>query len=208
MTILFSILLIYNHKQLPTKEDVFKITGDWSPKTEEVYLVRKIDEEWLTIFRNSHSVLVSRLEQNWLGFWEFKDDLGGEGSLASTYYPPEQNDEFTWGASGSDEVGISYYFGHIINPKIQEIKVETEKGIYDGYIPNTKAEDGEEIDVYILGENKPLYNYEGTVIAIVNRKNDDEDKLVVANQKYSIDEIKSVIHFQEQFFDIDIITSS
>ncbi|WP_088103086.1 inorganic diphosphatase [Halalkalibacter urbisdiaboli] len=39
-----------------------------------------------------------------------------------------------------------------------------------GYIPNTKAEDGEEIDAYILGENKPLFEYEGTVIAVVNRK--------------------------------------
>lgn len=73
-----------------------------------------------------------------------------------------------------------------------------------GFIPNTKAEDGEEIDAYILGEHRPLIEYEGTVIAVVNRKNDNEDKLVVANHKYTIDEIKSLIHFQEQYFNIEI----
>lgn len=74
-----------------------------------------------------------------------------------------------------------------------------------GYIPDTKAEDGEEIDAYVLGESNALSEYEGTVIAVVNRKNDDEDKLVVANQDYSVAEIKSLIHFQEQFFEIELI---
>ncbi len=40
------------------------------------------------------------------------------------------------------------------------------------------------------------------LLAIVNRNYDAEDKLVVANQNYSVDKIKSLIHFQEQFFEI------
>ncbi|AWE07392.1 hypothetical protein DCE79_08410 [Lysinibacillus sp. 2017] len=70
ITIILTVFLIFNHKQLPTKDDVFKITNNWSPTTEEVYLVRKIDGEWLTIFRNTHSIMIARLEQNWLGYWE------------------------------------------------------------------------------------------------------------------------------------------
>ena len=97
--LIFSMYLLYNHKQIPTKDDVFKLTGNWSPATEEVYMVSNIDGEWLTIFRTSHSILVCRLEQNWLGYWKFKDDLGGEGSVVSTYYPPTQKIGFTWSAS-------------------------------------------------------------------------------------------------------------
>ncbi|WP_198546749.1 inorganic diphosphatase [Alteribacter populi] len=33
-----------------------------------------------------------------------------------------------------------------------------------GYIPNTKAEDGEEIDAYVLEESTALSEYEGKVI--------------------------------------------
>lgn len=151
MVMIFCLFLISNHKQLPTKEDVFNITGNWSPRTEEVYLVKKIDKDWLTIFRNHHSILVGRLEQNWLGFWKFKDDIGGESSLASTYYPPEQDVDFTWTASGIDE-GKSYYFGQIINPKIQEIKVETEKDIYE----NALIIDTDENRFFFIESEKPM----------------------------------------------------
>lgn len=77
-----------------------------------------------------------------------------------------------------------------------------------GYIPNTVAGDGKEVDVYILGEFKPVEEFVGTVIAVVHRKNDIEDKLVVAKNpiKYSKDQIDALIEFQERFFDIEIIT--
>ncbi|MHA6260568.1 hypothetical protein ACXYMX_11845 [Sporosarcina sp. CAU 1771] len=124
-SVLLTIFLIYNHKQLPTKEGVFKITEGWSSATEEVYLVRQIGGEWLTIFRNTHSIMLGRLGQNWLGFWVLKDDLGKEGTLASSDYPPLQ-DEFNWtlASSGRD---ISYHFGQINNPSIKRIEVETKK---------------------------------------------------------------------------------
>jgi hypothetical protein len=131
ITILLSGFLIYNHKQLPTKDDVIKITENWSPTTEKVYILRKIDGQWLTIFRNTHSILLARLEQNWLGFWEFKDDIGGESSLVSTYYPPLQDEEFTWSASGTGEEEPAYYFGQINNPNIKKIEVETQKNIFE-----------------------------------------------------------------------------
>lgn len=76
-----------------------------------------------------------------------------------------------------------------------------------GYIPNTLAGDGEEIDAYILGEDIPLSEYEGQVIAIIHRKNDNEDKLVVSKRSFTIDEIKTSLHFQEQYFEIEVITN-
>ncbi|WP_078554321.1 hypothetical protein [Bacillus alkalicellulosilyticus] len=127
--ILLCLFLIYNHNQLPTEEDVFDITNNWSTQTEEVYLVKKIDEDWVTVFRSEHFIFVGQLEQNRLGYWKFKEE-GGGSSLASTYYPPEQDVDLTWAASAIDEE-MSQYFGQIINPNIQEIKVKTEKDTFN-----------------------------------------------------------------------------
>lgn len=76
-----------------------------------------------------------------------------------------------------------------------------------GYISDTIAGDGEEIDAYILGEFKQLKEFEGTVIAVVHRKNDIEDKLVVSKyvNKYSKDQIEALIELQERFFDSEVI---
>jgi hypothetical protein len=132
--ILVSVFLIFNHKQAPTKDDVFKITGKWAPATKEVYILRRIDGEWLTIFRNTHSIMLARLEQNWFGFWEIKDDTGAESTLASTYYPPTQDEEISWSASGTEEGNPTYYFGQIVNPNIKQIKVESKENLLENAI--------------------------------------------------------------------------
>lgn len=71
-----------------------------------------------------------------------------------------------------------------------------------GYIPNTTAGDGEEVDAYIIGEFLPLKEYTGTVVAIIHRFNDVEDKLVVSKEpnKYSKEQIEALVEFQERFF--------
>ena len=71
-----------------------------------------------------------------------------------------------------------------------------------GYIENIFANDGEEQDVYILGAQKPLKTFKGTVIAVYHRINDNEDKWIVAldNKNYSDQEILDSIYFQEQYF--------
>lgn len=76
-----------------------------------------------------------------------------------------------------------------------------------GFIPNTLSPDGEEIDAYVLGESAPVTELDGVVIAIIVRKNDIEQKLVVAtdDKKYTLSEIASAVHFQEQYFDTEII---
>jgi len=74
-----------------------------------------------------------------------------------------------------------------------------------GYIQGIIAGDGEEIDAYVLGPEKAISEFEGLVIAIVKRKDDNENKLVVANHRYSKEEIKKLINFQEKYFKHQII---
>ena len=76
-----------------------------------------------------------------------------------------------------------------------------------GYIPNTKADEGEELDAYVLGEFEPLENFRGRVIAIIKRKDDIEDKLVVAKRlnSFSESDIEVLTEFQERFFDMEVI---
>ena len=76
-----------------------------------------------------------------------------------------------------------------------------------GYIPNTKSPDGEELDAYLLGVYEPVDSYEGKVIAIIKRTNDDDDKLIVVpkDKKYTDDQINALTEFQERFFEHVII---
>ena len=77
-----------------------------------------------------------------------------------------------------------------------------------GYIPNTIAGDGHEIDVYVLGIHEPIKEYRGKVIGIIYREDDQEDKLVVAKDKnsYGKKAIEALTEFQEKYFDIEIVT--
>lgn len=74
-----------------------------------------------------------------------------------------------------------------------------------GYIDGLLASDGEFQDAYVLGVETPIDTFEGKVIAIIHRKNDIEDKLVVANEPFTKEQIERAVHFQEQFFDYEII---
>lgn len=129
ITIFLTAFLFYNHKQLPDKEDVFKITKNWSQGTEEVYLVRKIGEEWLTIYRDNHSITVARLEQNWLGYWDIINEDGSKTTISTIDYHISQSDQLNWSAGSRGE--ISHYFGQIINPDIKKIEVETQKTYFE-----------------------------------------------------------------------------
>ena len=71
-----------------------------------------------------------------------------------------------------------------------------------GDIEGTMAEDGEEEDAYVLGVTKPISEFTGRVIAIINRENDIEHKWVVAPDgiTFTREEIAELTHFQEQYF--------
>jgi 8-oxo-dGTP pyrophosphatase MutT (NUDIX family) len=90
---------------------------------------------------------------------------------------------------------VGYQHGEIVYP------------INYGYIPGLMAGDGEEQDVYILGVSEPITEFDGEVIGAIRRKNDCEDKLVVApmGAVYHQAQIAEAVHFQEQYFDSEVI---
>ncbi len=71
-----------------------------------------------------------------------------------------------------------------------------------GFIPNTVSGDGAEIDCYILGIDQPIDRIEVCIIALIERYNDCEDKLVGAPEGiyYTREEIERAVSFQEQYF--------
>lgn len=76
-----------------------------------------------------------------------------------------------------------------------------------GYIPNTVSGDGEELDAYVLGVYEPLDEFEGRVVAIIHRTNDNDDKLVVMpkGKNYTDEQIEALTEFQEQWFEHEIL---
>lgn len=76
-----------------------------------------------------------------------------------------------------------------------------------GYINGVLAPDGEYVDAYILGINKPLGKFKGKCIAVIHRIEDDDDKLIVVpeSQNFSDDEIKKITEFQEKYFSSNMV---
>lgn len=105
------------------------------------------------------------------------------------------------------------YLGQIVKVKMDRplgTKHPKHGFVYEvnyGYIPGTVSGDGGELDAYVLGEHKPLEEFEDEVIAIIHRKNDDDDKLVVMakGRNYTDEQIRALTEFQEQWFEIVII---
>ena len=69
------------------------------------------------------------------------------------------------------------------------------------------APDGEEQDAYILGVDKAIEKFTGKIIAVVHRNDDVEEKWIVApaEMTFTKEEIREQIHFQEQYFDSEIV---
>ena len=71
-----------------------------------------------------------------------------------------------------------------------------------GYVDSLIGGDGEEQDVYILGPDKPMQTFKGTVIGVLHRLNDNEDKWIVSpgGEPVSRETILDAIAFQEQYY--------
>ena len=76
-----------------------------------------------------------------------------------------------------------------------------------GFIEGIKAPDGEDLDAYFLGVKEPLQKAKGICIAIAHRKDDDDDKLIVVTKGIEMtnEKIMSAIHFQEKWFNTEIV---
>jgi inorganic pyrophosphatase len=75
-----------------------------------------------------------------------------------------------------------------------------------GYIPGVYGGDGEELDVYLLGVDRPVKEYTARIIGIVHRHNDVEDKLVAAapGTHYTKEEMEAAIRFQESYYQSEV----
>ncbi len=75
-----------------------------------------------------------------------------------------------------------------------------------GYVNEYKALDNEEQDIYLLGVDEAVNRFEAVVIAIIHRKDDIEDKWIIAPKGISFtdNEILRNVMFQEKYFDIEL----
>ena len=75
-----------------------------------------------------------------------------------------------------------------------------------GFIEGVIAPDGEEQDAYILGVDVPVKEFVGKIIAIIHRKDDVEEKWVVASEHSSFtkEEIIEYVRFQEKYFKSEV----
>ena len=76
-----------------------------------------------------------------------------------------------------------------------------------GYIKEIIAADNEYQDAYLIGVEETVEVYKGKVYVIIERENDNEDKLIIVpkNMGFSIEEIKEKIDFQEKYFRYKIV---
>ena len=105
------------------------------------------------------------------------------------------------------------YIGKIVTVKIdrpfggKHPERDTIYPVNYGFIPNTVSGDGEELDCYVLGVFEPVEEFTGKCIAVLQRTNDNDDKLIVVpeGKEYSDEAINALVEFQEQFFESVII---
>lgn len=77
-----------------------------------------------------------------------------------------------------------------------------------GYLPGVSGRDGEELDAYLLGVFEPVDAFTGVCIAVIQRLDDQDDKLVLApiGVTYTVQQIRALTEFQERFFNSEILT--
>ena len=88
------------------------------------------------------------------------------------------------------------------HPGYQDMIYEVNYGYVDGILGG----DGEWQDAYVLGIDKAIEEFDGEVIAVIRRLNDNEEKWVVAPNgiTFTDEEILRAVSFQEKYFSIRI----
>ena len=92
-----------------------------------------------------------------------------------------------------------------IHPRLED----TVYPIHYGFIPGTRTEAGDAIEIYVVDDPAsidPADEFEAEIIAIVHRKEGGADKLVVSvtGKRMSADEVETAVEFQEKWFKHDI----
>lgn len=73
-----------------------------------------------------------------------------------------------------------------------------------GFVPDIIGGDSEKQDVYVISQNVngPIKNFEGILVALIHRRDDNEDKWVVTGEGESVSEeqIVTMTNFLEKYF--------
>ena len=101
--------------------------------------------------------------------------------------------------------------------KLVDVKIDRPRGsrhpehgfIYPvnyGFVPGVAGQDGEELDAYVLGVDEPVERFTGRCIAVIQRSDDADDKLVIVpgGESFTDEQIRYLTAFQEQFFESSI----
>ena len=188
------------------KEAMFlqEVRGRKHPNFKDMWVFRKdIDTKDIT-FPDNESI-----DSKWVTIEEFVKMYNDGEILEMVNFGEEEYNK----AINLKQREAYGYIGKVVN-----VKMDRSLGTFHpkhgfmyesnyGYIPNTISGDGEEVDVYVLGVNEPLEEFEGQCIAVIHRTNDDDDKLIVVPQGFEISdkEIRKLTNFQEKFFESEII---
>ena len=169
-----------------------------------------------------HVVLTE--SEDWKNYIAFRDYLRKHEPVAKRYEALKislarefegNREQYTKGKHGFissviNKARLTTFLGKTVTARVDRPKGSVHPKFADivypvnyGYIPNTVSGDGEETDVYILGVDEPVSGFEGEVIAVVHRYDDDENKLVAApkGMSFSAEEIAAAIDFQEKYFE-------
>jgi 8-oxo-dGTP pyrophosphatase MutT (NUDIX family) len=152
------------------------------------------------------------LQTKWVTFEEFKGMYeGGECCL-------NMGDVYGFELNPVPEDRYAGIIGQVVKGKIDRPMNSCHPHHKDliylvnyGYVSGVMGGDGAEQDIYLLGEDAPVEEYTGKVIAVYHRYDDNETKWIVVPcdeagnvrgdvKIPTVDEIYARIAFQEQFF--------
>lgn len=134
------------------------------------------------------------VDYKWVDLEEFKE------FLKSDLVVKTQSNRFQ---KYYDTFEIGNYFKVIIDRPLGSVHPKHKDIVYPvnyGYIPGRFSGDNEEQDAYILGEDNLVESYEGKLIGVLIRINDNETKWIISNKDFSEKEILNKIDFQEKYF--------
>ena len=197
----------FMYRQHGIEEDMLFVCGDLNTdiRTHHIHVVKSGSKEWHNYinFRNylnakpevakEYEALKLRLMS------EYKTDRQAYTEAKAEFITHILRKAQVWSFLGKTvTVTVDRPLGSV-HPKYNDMIYSINYGYLDGVI----APDGEELDVYIFGENKRLKEFTGRVVAIVHRDDDIEDKLVAIPDgvDFSASEIENAVSFQEKYYD-------
>lgn len=71
-----------------------------------------------------------------------------------------------------------------------------------GELPRVRAADGKGLDAYVLGLDRPVDRARGVVVAVIERLEEDDPKVVVSASGATLGDraIEAAVEFQERWF--------